>query len=437
MESARLVFSFFYRLLRLFLNAVDPYLSRIGIRIVEKPPETVEELLNRISVKWGTLPTFTSNRLWQERLQSLLYQLKLAPSRGVTPFEVWVAYKALLAQVRALYCLELIPRQFPAISIPSVSRPIFVFGLPRSRSTLLIRFLSLHPNVFCLPDSLSQLGEITPDDVKKATSIDDLRRRVQIALRDVDFKKEFISDSGSPIAKGIHPLGLSDPEECPTELNKYLLYYHLPFIRGQNFIDAVTNYDDLVDRTYASYKRDLLVMRSISDSPEVASDKRTRFVLKAPFHSSFSDAILHHFPDACFVRVHRDPATSIASLASLVLAAQTGRNRNDSFTIGRQCYELIGTRIRAMVSQKSATCTVDVKFNDIARDPVGVCRTIANQVGLEYTNEMHGNLSAFLKEEEARRSKGGKRNVTTLSDFGLDAAQIRDDYSEYCQRFGL
>ena len=164
-----------------------------------------------------------------------------------------------------------------------------------------------------------------------------------------------------------------------------------------------------------------------------------RFVLKAPFHMMFSDVILRHWPDACFVRMHRDPVNVVASVSSLVRICNSPFFRTDSLKLGRDARKTIRGFASGLVRQTSTRmpeCMIDVRFDEFIRDPVCVCKNVVCRVGLEHTEEMDEKLMAFLIEDKAKRAKAGK-HVYSLEEFGLNAAEIRNDCKEYCDRFAV
>ena len=94
---------------------------------------------------------------------------------------------------------------------------------------------------------------------------------------------------------------------------------------------VASQYEELSDRAYGLYKRDLHVMESIA-RPDGA---RSRFVVKAPYHTAFADVILRHFPNSCFVRMHRNPVDVIASSTSFARMFNAPFSRVDLLKLGR------------------------------------------------------------------------------------------------------
>ena len=93
MGVAVLVSALLLSLFRVLLDAIGPYLSRINIHLVGKPPSLVEELIATIRAESGSLPSLAQNSQWRERLQLALDFIRTADD--VTPFGRWILYKSL------------------------------------------------------------------------------------------------------------------------------------------------------------------------------------------------------------------------------------------------------------------------------------------------------------------------------------------------------
>ena len=423
-------------LFRILLNAIDPYLSRINVHLVAKPPSSVEELLATIRAESGSLPSLAQNSQWRERLQLALDSIRTADD--VTPFGRWILYRTLRIEINSLQYSETIAQKFPEVVIaPHPDRnnqPIFVFGLPRSGTTLLHHLLSLYPNVFYPSVSQVIFSGSSLSDVREASSLDELRHKIKMASRQHSFGTEVFFRAILSWPYSVHPTDIDGPEECIGVLNRYLLYETLPITRCHDYTNVPSQYDELSDRAYCLYKRDLHVMQSIACSGKC----RSRFVLKAPHHTPFADVILRHFPNACFVRMHRNPAEVVPSFSSLLRLLNGAFCQVDSLKLGRSLQKAICSVTKELVRQTPGMpeCTIDVRFEDFSRDPVAVCRKIAAEVGMEHTKAVEDKLTAFLIDDKAKRVRAGK-HVYTLEEFGLDAEEIRRDCKEYCKMFSV
>ena len=409
----------------------------MNIHLVEKPPSSVEKLLATIRAKSGSLPSLAQNSQWRERVQLVLDYLRTA--KDVTPFGRLAIYRYLLLEINAVQCFETVSLKFPQVVVTSHpdqrNRPIFIFGLPRSGTTLLYHLLALYPEAFSPTRLLAVFAEMSPSDIRKASSLADLRQKMKIASKQYTFAHEAFTKSIFSIPYSVHPTALDGPEECLIVLNNYLFYETLPIVRARDFTDFVSEYKDLSDKAYRLYKRDLHVMQSITS----ANGRRSRFVLKAPHHTPFPDVIRRHFPNAYFVRMHRNPAEVVASLSSLLRVNNAPfQSRVDLVELGRSVQTTICNMAKELVRQTSQMpkCTIDLRFEEFSRDPISVCTKIAIEVGMEHTKAVEEKLTAFLIDDKAKRTRAGKHEYT-LEEFGLDAEEIRSDCKEYCEMFSV
>ncbi|XP_065843495.1 omega-hydroxy-beta-dihydromenaquinone-9 sulfotransferase Stf3-like [Oscarella lobularis] len=437
MGVAVFVSSLLLSLFRILLNAIDPYLSRINVHLVAKPPSSVEELLATIRAESGFLPSLAQNSQWRERLQLALDSVRTADD--LTPFGRWILYGTLRMEINSLQCSETIAQKFPEVVIAPrpdrTNRPVFIFGLWRSGTTLLHYLLSLYPDAFSPSVSQVVFGGASPSDVRDASSLDDLRHKIKMASKRHSIETEAFLRAVLSLSYSVHPIDVDRPEECIEVLNRYLFYETLPLVLCDDFMDVVSQYEELSDRAYCLYKRDLHVIQSIFCPND---RRRSHFVLKAPHHTPFSDVILRHFPDACFVRMHRNPADVVASFTSLLCRNNASFSRVDSLKLGRSMQRTVFRMTNELVRQtpRMPESTIDVRFDDFIRDPISVCRKIAVEVGMEHTKAVDDKLTAFLIEDKAKRARAGK-HVYAIEDFGLDSAEIRRDSKEYCDMFSV
>ena len=77
---------------------------------------------------------------------------------------------------------------------------------------------------------------------------------------------------------------------------------------------------------------------------------------------------------------------------------------------------------------------MDVRYADLVSDPVGTVRDIYEFHGYEYSSEMEAEMRRWLAEN--RQHKHGTHKYS-LEEFGLEAAAVRRDFSEYCGEYGL
>jgi hypothetical protein len=161
-----------------------------------------------------------------------------------------------------------------------------------------------------------------------------------------------------------------------------------------------------------------------------------QWLLKSPAHLWQLDALLAEYPDALIVQTHRDPLNVISSISALTHHLR--RLASDESSIAdcaaQACEEIVVGLDRGMKSRESlAQRVVDVQFAEFIRDPFATIRALYAELGRELAPVAEDNMRAFLAAHPG--DGGGSRY--TWTDTGLDASLVREQVSEYRQRFGV
>ncbi|HEX2894543.1 MAG TPA: sulfotransferase [Marmoricola sp.] len=289
-----------------------------------------------------------------------------------------------------------------------IERPIFVMGLPRTGTTALHRLLHADPRAQGLEMWITQYPQPRPP--RETWESDPIFTAMQQA-----FSAHHVAN---PEYLGIHYMDATSVEECWRLLrqtgksNSYESLANVPryteWLAKQDWTDA-----------YARHKQNLQLIG--------LNDPEKRWVLKNPSHMSALDALMTVYPDALVVYTHRDPVTCIASSCSL--SAETTAGHSTTFvgeTIGRTQLDLWSRAYHAFHEARPAydqAQFVDVAFDDLRRDPLGVTRSIYERFDLEWTPEVQAAI-----EEIDRESKEGAAKPShsySLSDYGLTEDEVR------------
>ena len=294
-----------------------------------------------------------------------------------------------------------------------VPAPIFITDLHRTGTTLLQNLLAEHPAVRAprLWELLAPAGPAaTPDE--RAALIGAARRYVEEYYR------------ASAAFRTIHPLDAMRPEECHRLIGVtfradiYALRYHVPryaeWLREQDMSEA-----------YAYHR--VLLSCLLTRGPAGC------VVLKCPFHLGHLDALASAYPGARVVRLHRDPATCIASVCSLTTAVRSARARVvDPAGIGRYW---LGYATRVLSARAPRGLAVlDIRYADLLADPIAVVVRVCSFAGIPFTPAAERRMRAILVVKP-----GDERAVHrySLPDYGLDPAEIHDRFAAYNVAFDL
>jgi len=300
-----------------------------------------------------------------------------------------------------------------------IRRPVFITGMPRSGSTFLHELLSQDP------DSRSpKVWEIMfPLPAPEAGGAYRDSRRHRANARLWWFRRL------APRADEVHPMRAGTPHEC-TAIHSFTFL-------SEAFISTCR---------IPSYER---FLRSGKLGPAYLWERRflqhlqsrqptKRWVLKSPDHLYALDELFAVFPDAVIVYIQRDPLEVLRSSLQLtgVLSGLFGRLGDLDELRDREARELAERMSRAMRFRdrhpELAGHFIDLDYSALVADPMQAVSRIyqsldcaPSQPALEQMRHLTGT-----------RSKYRRRRNASLSDLGLDAAEVHR-FRNYCLQFGI
>ena len=239
-----------------------------------------------------------------------------------------------------------------------IKRPIFIIGYPRTGTTLLHNLLALDTKSRTLKmyEALNPIEPGELNDIKQDPRIIEANKFIKMA--------HYIS----PHVSVIHSMSATGPDECLKLIENtftsphFLLYFHIPsywdWLRRQGV--------DVSAKVYEYHRRQLqLIGRGNSD---------IRWVLKAPVHLFFLDALLRIYPDARIIYLHRDPAVAIPSFCSLIAVSRAMASKSvDLKNIGKFALKLYQTSSENALSVrkllKDPRQIYDLDYQTLVRDP--------------------------------------------------------------------
>jgi hypothetical protein len=293
--------------------------------------------------------------------------------------------------------------------------------LPRTGSTLLHHLLARDPG-----SRVPQAWEVmapSPPPERARYATDPRIREAATRLAWMDLL--------APQFRSIHPLGAQNALECIAILahtfmsSRFHTMYRVPTYQ------AWLEQQDLRP-AYAYHRAFLQHLQWRGPSG--------RWVLKAPGHLYGLEAIFATYPDAIVVQTHRDPVGVLASVASLTAALHGAFSDHvDRAEIGAEVSRRWATGLeRAMQFRQSthpaARRIIDVQYDALVADPLGVIRGIYRRFELPLTPEAERRMRAHLADHP--RARHGVHRYT-LAAFGLDRDDITHRFAAYRDRFGI
>lgn len=322
-----------------------------------------------------------------------------------------------LRMARQHLAIEQALRDEPSIRDVALPAPIFLVGWMRTGTTFVHRLLACDPDTRTMP-YWESMYPVPPRGRR-----DDRPERLTRVLGQLE--------RISPSYQAIHPMSAHDPEECVALFTNVFrtLQYDVQY-RVPGYVAWLLAEDPRI--AYGQYRQQLQLVQY--HRPHGA-----RFALKDPTHSVFLETILALFPDARFVFTHRDPVTTLSSLASLYAYTRAIFSDDvDPRALGPELLEgylpASLERALAVADGLPASRVAHVRHADVRRDPVGTMARAYGDLGLTLCEDARERMSAMLAAEER-----GPRSVHVHapSAFGLVPAAVRERFAAYCARFDL
>jgi hypothetical protein len=160
-----------------------------------------------------------------------------------------------------------------------------------------------------------------------------------------------------------------------------------------------------------------------------------RWLLKAPQHLHTLHLLLDVFPKAQVILTHREPAQTIPSMASMAHTLwQMYSDTPDPKAAGEQWNHRMARGIRHTMQvrdQHAAERFLDIHFADTVSQPMDVLERVYAFADLPFTDKARADAQAWLAQNS--REKRASHDYS-LERFGLNEAQMTEDYKEYRAR---
>jgi hypothetical protein len=311
-------------------------------------------------------------------------------------------------------------RQRPELLDRPVERPLFVFGVPRTGTTLLSNLLAADPN------RRSPLTWEIDDPVPPPTTA--MLKTDPRALARLEQERQMLA--ANPDIGKYYRFSAIYPNECMFFLIhdfKALLWEG----RGKlpNYRDWLYSNEIDMTSTYEYHKRFLQMHQA--DAPGIWN-------LKLPSHGLWLEMLLKIYPDARLVWTHRDPLTatgSFCSLMSLSLMASLGYV-DKQWVAENYPWQTAqhANRIMASRAKLGHDRIIDVHYADLMRQPIGTMRKLYAALGDEFTPEAQAGMQAWLDDNP--QGKFG-RHEYKLAEWGLSPEQVRPMFERYLASYDV
>ncbi len=315
--------------------------------------------------------------------------------------------------------MEDLLRRHPEIHDVPVEQPVIITGFFRTGSTHLHNTLAANPALRYLPmweafEPVPPPGETAKDT---APRIDRMAKSLGFLHTAMPFYKRMLDCTPTYAHEELNLLAMS-----------FSSMYFEVLVTAPSFREWYLSHDQTP--AYAYLKKSMQVMTWLRGGE--------RWLLKCPQHLEQLRPLMNVFPDASVVFTHRDPVAVIASMATMMCYTQRMTSPSpDPAEVGRYWASRIGNMADGCLRDRAAVPaahSLDVLFDDFMADEAGTVRRIYEMAGQPYTPEAQKVTEEYLASHG--RSRHGRLEYR-LSDFGLDAAELRAMVSSYTARFGV
>lgn len=306
----------------------------------------------------------------------------------------------------------------PALLDSPVERPVIVFGMPRTGTTLLNNLLAADP---ARRSPLTwEIDDPVPPPTRETLFTDpralaQLEQHRALLAAYPDAGKYY---RGSPVY----------PNECLffTRGDFRALIWEscgtLPAYRDWLFQADMAS-------TYALHKRFLQAHQA--HAPGIWN-------LKQPSHGLWLDDVVATYPDARLVWTHRDPLAVAGSFCSLIrLAHMTFAGPVDMDWIAQDMpWQAVQHAERPMDfrDRVGEDRVIDVHYADLMRAPIDTMRTLYAALGDDFTPEAQAGMQAWIDDNP--QGKFGRHDYR-LDEFGLIEGQVRAMFERYASRYDV
>lgn len=342
-----------------------------------------------------------------------------AEEAGYTPRGYQGAVESVTATLANRMRVEDYLKQHPELLDKPVEKPLFLFGLPRTGTTLAINLLASDParRAFLRWEAFDSVPPPKPEELHAGP-------RFQVAQDKIDMSMKYV-----PQISAIHHEDGDSPTECQFSMS--------PSFLAQVY-EAMANIPSY--RNWFLHEADYL--------PAFRYQKRLfqllqantggRWTLKNPWHPLYLDALTTVYPDAQLVMTHRDPAEVVGSACSLIeTVRKLTAERVDPIQIGKDqtaLFDLMIERVNKFHAKHGPNAIHHVQYADVMKDPIGTVRGIYEHFNESFTPAAEAAMQGYMAANQ--KGKHGKHEYN-LESYGFTKQGILDHYAGYIERYKI
>ncbi|MFT4053064.1 MAG: sulfotransferase [Novosphingobium sp.] len=300
-----------------------------------------------------------------------------------------------------------------------VEKPMFVFGLPRTGTTLVINLLAADParRAFLRWESHDPVPPPRTEELAAGPRWQKMQEQTLASLQYM------------PQIAAIHYEDAHSPTECQFAMT---YSFCAQVFESQADIPSYRHWL-LHEADYRSafrfHKRLFQVLQAEAGG---------RWTLKNPWHPLFLDALHEIYPDAQLVMTHRDPADVLGSIGSLIEnVRKVYSDEVDLEGIGHSFMETFALMIERQDAFRAAhgqDSILDVQYVNVMKDPLGTCRNIYDHFGEPFTANAEAAMQAYMAANP--KGKHGTHDYS-LERYGLTREGVHAVFADYIERYRI
>lgn len=307
----------------------------------------------------------------------------------------------------------------PALAAKPIDAPVMILGLPRTGSSILHETLAAAPGM-----RTPLIWEVR--DFSLVHSAADARADARMEEIEAAIARK---NEAVPGYAAIHYENPYIPMECVALTIVDLVTTQFSTIAWAPTYRAFLLSFDMRE-TYRWHRRALRFLQ--------AREPGKRWVLKAPMHSLFVEALLETYPDAVLLQTHREPIKVVGSFCSLCATLRRGwsdRERAEIDAAHDAAYA--AELVRRAVDYRRANPEQEPRFHDVAfrrfmDRPEATLEAIFAHCGMDFSPQARAATLGYL--ESRPRDKHGAHSYD-LAHFGLTEQAVGALFADYVERY--
>jgi hypothetical protein len=309
-------------------------------------------------------------------------------------------------------------KHHPELLERPIEAPMFVFGLPRTGTTLTINLLNADPARRCLLrwEALNSAPPAAAGALHSDPRYIAEQQKLEAAIKYM------------PHIAAIHYEDADSPTEC-----QYAMALSFCAQIFESNVHIPSYRDWFLHTSYLPafrFHKQLLQL--------LQANNGGRWTLKNPWHPLFLNDLTTVYPDAQLVMTHRDPVEVVGSACSLIRHVRP--MFSDKVDLPGIAAQMIDTFDHMIARQNEFRdrhgehAIHDIRYADLMKDPLGAMRKLYARFDEPFTAAAEDGMTRLLTE--APQGKHGKHSYS-LEEFGLTAAGIRAHFKDYTDRYNI